>query len=155
MYDLVADIEAYPDFIPWCAGIDVKSRRQATVGEIVESDMLVSFKVYRERMGSRVHLDPETLVISIDYTDGPLKFMASEWRFKPSPDGGSIVEFDVTYEFRSRLLQKLVGVVFGEAMQIIVGAFERRANALFGVTGDDHSSSGISISRGCASRDNT
>ena len=132
MYDLVADIEAYPEFIPWCVAIEIRSRERLPVGEIVEADMFVSFKIYRERMRSRVHLKPEELIISIAYSDGPLKHMDSEWRFRPMGEGRSVIEFDLSYEFKSRLLQGVVGVFFGEAMQIIVAAFEKRAKALYG-----------------------
>ena len=101
-------------------------------GEIVEADLIVSFKVFRERFGSRVTLDPEARLIQVAYLDGPFKYLNNQWRFLPNEDGSTTIDFFVDFEFKSRLLQSVIGVVFNEAMQRIVRAFERRAEALYG-----------------------
>lgn len=132
MYALVADIAAYPEFLPWCAACRVRSRRPAAEGERVDADMVISFKVFRERFGSRVILNPEARSIDVSYLDGPFKRMVNEWRFEPAGDGACDIHFHVEFEFRSRALQKLIGVVFNEAMRRIVRAFEARAEELYG-----------------------
>ena len=132
MYDLVADVAAYPQFLPWTAAARIRSRRPIPGGEIMEADLVISFKVFRERFGSRVTLWPDRLAIDTEYIDGPFRHMKSRWRFTPRDDGGCEVDFRVDFEFRNAILQKLIGVVFNEAMQRIVRAFENRAAALHG-----------------------
>lgn len=132
MYALVADITAYPEFLPWCAACRVRARRPTPEGERVDADMVISFKVFRERFGSRVILKPEARSIDVSYLDGPFKRMVNEWRFDPAEGGGCDIRFHVEFEFRSRALQKLIGVVFNEAMRRIVRAFEARAEELYG-----------------------
>ena len=131
MYDLVADVEAYPQFLPWCAAARIRSRTPQGAAEVMEADLVISFKVFRERFGSRVTLFPEDLRIDTEYLDGPFKYMKSNWAFAPA-EGGCEVSFFVDIEFRNAVLQKLIGVVFNEAMQRIVRAFERRAAELYG-----------------------
>ena len=131
MYDLVADVEAYPQFLPWCAAARIRSRTPQGAAEVMEADLVISFKVFRERFGSRVTLFPEDLRIDTEYLDGPFKYMKSNWAFAPA-EGGCEVSFFVDFEFRNAVLQKLIGVVFNEAMQRIVRAFERRAAELYG-----------------------
>jgi len=132
MYDLVADVARYPDFLPWTAAARIRARRPiAGGGELMEADLVISFKVFRERFGSRVTLWPEEGRIDTEYLDGPFRYMKSEWRFKDR-EGGCEVSFFVDFEFKSAVLQKLIGVVFNEAMQRIVRAFEDRAKALYG-----------------------
>ena len=131
MYDLVADVESYPQFLPWCAAARIRSRRPEGAAEIMEADLVISFKVFRERFGSRVTLFPEDWRIDTEYLDGPFKYMKSNWSFAEA-EGGCDVSFFVDFEFRNAVLQKLIGVVFNEAMLRIVRAFERRAAALYG-----------------------
>ena len=135
MFDLVADIESYPQFLPWNSAARIRSRDMRPDGtEEIAADLVISFKVFRERFGSRVVLWPqaEPLRIDTEYLDGPFKHMRSGWTFTDRPDGGCHVEFFVDFEFKNMILQKLIGVVFHEAMMRIVRAFEARAKVLYG-----------------------
>ncbi|MFN3644598.1 MAG: type II toxin-antitoxin system RatA family toxin [Gemmobacter sp.] len=131
MYALVADVERYPEFLPWCAAARVRTRRPVGDGaELMEADLVISFKVFREKFGSRVILWPERRRIETEYIDGPFRHMRSTWDFRDLDGGGCEVEFFVDFEFRNAILQGIVGIVFNEAMQRIVRAFEARAAAL-------------------------
>ena len=135
MFDLVADIESYPQFLPWNSAARIRSRDMRPDGtEEIAADLVISFKVFRERFGSRVVLWPqaEPLRIDTEYLDGPFKHMRSGWTFTDRPGGGCHVEFFVDFEFKNMILQKLIGVVFHEAMVRIVRAFEARAKVLYG-----------------------
>lgn len=132
MYELVADVLRYPEFIPWIAAARIRSvvpDRDGT--QKMETDLVVSFKVFREKFGSRVLLDEPNRRLDIEYLDGPFKYMRSRWEFR-DVDGGCEVDFHVDFEFRNAVLKKVIGVVFHEAMQRIVRAFEARAKALYG-----------------------
>ncbi len=134
MYDLVADVASYPEFLPWCAAARI--RRTTPQGDhmLMEADLVISFKVFRERFGSRVTLWPEALKIDTEYLDGPFRYLKSNWSFRDLPEGGCEVSFFVDFEFRNAILQKVIGVVFNEAMQRIVRAFETRADTLYGTS---------------------
>jgi coenzyme Q-binding protein COQ10 len=134
MFALVADVSAYPQFLPWNSAARIRSRRPTDdgLGEIMEADLVISFKVFRERFGSRVVLWPARHQIDTAYLDGPFRHLTSTWAFHDVP-GGCRVEFAVDFEFRNALLQGIIGVVFNDAMQRVVRAFERRAAALYGV----------------------
>jgi coenzyme Q-binding protein COQ10 len=133
MYDLVADVAAYPKFLPWTAAARIRSRTPIEGGgEVMEADLVISFKVFRERFGSRVTLWPEQRRIDTEYLEGPFKFMKSNWAFRDLEEGGCEVSFFVDFEFRNAVLQKVIGVVFHEAMQRVVKAFEARAEELYG-----------------------
>ena len=132
MYDLVADVEHYPEFLPWNSAARIRARTPQPDGsEVVEADLVISFKVFRERFGSRVTLYPRDLRIDTAYLDGPFKYLRSGWTFKEAP-GGCDVDFHVDFEFRNVILAKVIGVVFQEAMHRIVRAFEDRARVLYG-----------------------
>lgn len=131
MFDLVADIGRYPEFLPWTAAARVRGREDRGDHEVVEADLVISFKVFRERFGSRVVLWPGKRQIDTEYIDGPFRYMRSSWAFR-DVDGGSEVEFFVDFEFRNAILRAVIGVVFHEAMHRVVAAFERRAEALYG-----------------------
>lgn len=136
MYGLVADVGSYPKFLPWNSAARIRSRTPVTGGpngngEVMEADLVISFKVFRERFGSRVTLWPEARKIDTEYLDGPFKHMRSTWAFRDVP-GGCEVEFFVDFEFRNAILQGIIGVVFNDAMQRVVRAFERRAAELYG-----------------------
>lgn len=136
MYDLVADVESYPQFLPWNSAARIRSRETRDDGaEEITADLVISFKVFRERFGSRVVLWPENqdglLKIDTEYLDGPFKYMRSGWTFQDRPEGGCHVEFFVDFEFKNAILQRLIGVVFNEAMSRIVRAFEDRARKLY------------------------
>lgn len=133
MYALIADVGSYPEFLPWCSAARIRSRTPQPDGsEVVEADLVISFKVFRERFGSRVVLKPQTRQIEVAYLDGPFRYLQNHWTFVPLEDGGCEVDFFVDFEFKSFVLQKLIGVVFHEAMQRIVRAFEGRARELYG-----------------------
>ncbi|MEX0310114.1 MAG: type II toxin-antitoxin system RatA family toxin, partial [Tateyamaria sp.] len=121
----------YPQFLPWCAAARIRSRKPLDGGEVMEADLVISFKVFRERFGSRVTLWPEEQKIDTEYLDGPFRYMKSNWAFQDTEDGCD-VSFHVDFEFRNAVLQGIIGVVFNEAMQRIVRAFEQRAADLYG-----------------------
>jgi coenzyme Q-binding protein COQ10 len=136
MYDLVADVASYPKFLPWNSAARIRSRTPVTSdvlggGEVMEADLVISFKVFRERFGSRVTLWPGPKKIDTEYLDGPFRHMRSTWAFRDIP-GGCEVDFHVDFEFRNAILQGIIGVVFNDAMQRVVRAFERRAAELYG-----------------------
>jgi coenzyme Q-binding protein COQ10 len=136
MYDLVADVASYPKFLPWNSAARIRSRTPISgatqgSGEVMEADLVISFKVFRERFGSRVTLWPEVMKIDTEYLDGPFRHMRSTWAFRDFP-GGCEVDFHVDFEFRNAILQGIIGVVFNDAMQRVVRAFERRAAELYG-----------------------
>lgn len=132
MYALIADIEAYPAFLPWCSGCRIRGRRQEGEVEIVDADLIISFKVFRERFGSRVTMNPNDNKIEVAYLDGPFKYLNNYWSFREIDDVSCEVDFFVDFEFKSRTLQAIIGVVFNEAMRMIVRAFEKRAQELYG-----------------------
>ncbi len=133
MYDLVSDVARYPEFLPWNSAARVRSRRPGPDGsEVLEADLVISFKVFRERFGSRATLWPARNRVEVEYLDGPFKYLRSWWTFADRPEGGCDVEFFVDFEFRNIILQKVIGVVFDEAMRRIVRAFEQRAKVLYG-----------------------
>ena len=132
MYALVADVESYAEFLPWCAASRVRKRRRIEGGEVLDADLVISFRVFRESFGSRVTLQPEQRRIDVEYLEGPFRYLNNHWLFEPISEGECEVDFFVDFEFRSRVLQSLIGVVFNEAMRRIVRAFEQRAEALYG-----------------------
>jgi coenzyme Q-binding protein COQ10 len=131
MYDLVADVARYPEFLPWTAAARINSRKEEGDHEVMLADLVVSFKVFREKFGSRVTLWPGRNRIDTEYIEGPFRHLHSTWQFR-DVDGGSEVHFEVDFEFRNIILQKAAGLFFFEAMQRIVRAFEARARKLYG-----------------------
>lgn len=139
LYALVADIESYPSFLPWCIAARNRKREDredGEPGEIVWSDLVVGFKMFRERFTSKVTLTPpddaDKARIDVEYVDGPLKYLQNRWIFLPDGNGGCEIDFFVDFEFRNRLFQRIVGGLFQEAVTRMVGAFEARAHALYG-----------------------
>jgi coenzyme Q-binding protein COQ10 len=133
MYALIADVARYPEFLPWCAAARIRGTREMPDGSsVMDADLVISFKVYRERFGSRVTLHPEEQRIDVEYLDGPFRYMQNRWRFLPRGEQSCEIDFFVDFEFRSAILQRLIGLVFHEAMLRVVRAFERRAAALYG-----------------------
>lgn len=133
MYALIADVPSYSEFLPWCSAARIRKRTPQPDGsEVLDADLVISFKVFREKFGSRVTLFPQERRIDVAYLDGPFRYLNNHWSFTPREDGGCEVDFFVDFEFRSIVLQKLIGVVFNEAMHRIVRAFETRAAALYG-----------------------
>ncbi len=135
LFALVGDIETYPDFLPWCLAARNRKRESIPGGEIVWSDLVVGFKLIRERFTSKVTLTPvqegQDARIDVEYVDGPLKFLRNHWIFVPREDGSCEIDFYVEFEFRSRILEKMIGVLFHEAITRMVGAFEKRAADLY------------------------
>jgi coenzyme Q-binding protein COQ10 len=127
LFDLVADIERYPEFLPWCKAARIKRRE----GDVVYADLVIGWRMIRERFTSRVVLDRPRR-IDVSYHDGPFKYLDNHWLFEPEPGGGTTIDFYVDFEFRSRMLQKVIGVLFNEAVRRMVQAFETRADALYG-----------------------
>ena len=126
MFDLVADVGRYAEFLPWVTAVRVRSDAPT---EMV-ADLLVGFSALRERFTSRVTKQrPET--IHVDYVDGPLKYLRNDWRFRADGEGGCLVDFTVDFAFRSRVFEALAGQVFDRALRKMSGAFETRAAALY------------------------
>jgi coenzyme Q-binding protein COQ10 len=128
LFDLVADIERYPEFLPWCVGARVRSRE----GDLVVADLVIGFKMVRERFTSRVKLDRPNLRIDVAYTEGPFRYLNNHWIFEPLPNGRCRIDFYVDFEFRSSILQRIIGALFNEAVRRMVHAFETRARKLYG-----------------------
>ena len=129
MYELVADVARYPEFLPWTASARIRSTEDHGDHQVMLADLVISFKVFRERFGSRVTLWPEAQKIDTEYLDGPFRYMSSNWAFA-DVSGGCDVSFHVDFEFRNRLLQSAATLFFNHAMQRVVRAFERRAQEL-------------------------
>ncbi|HWE73120.1 MAG TPA: type II toxin-antitoxin system RatA family toxin [Stellaceae bacterium] len=129
LFDLVADIERYPEFLPWCVGARIRERND---NEIL-GDLLIGYKMVRERFTSRVVLsEPDR--IDVSYSEGPFKYLNNHWLFLPQSDGKCLIDFYVDFEFRSKVLQKIMEMFFNEAVKRMVGAFEARAHQLYGKT---------------------
>ncbi len=130
MFALVADVARYPEFLPWAAAARIRSRSPIQGGEVMEADLVISFKVFREKFGSRVTLLGQDQILT-EYIDGPFRHLKSVWQFR-AVAGGCEVDFSVDFEFKNPILAGIIGLVFNEAMQRIVRAFEARADQLYG-----------------------
>ncbi len=128
LFDLVADVGAYPEFLPWCVGARVREKSD----ELIVADLVIGYKIFRERFSSKVTLDRPNRV-DVEYFDGPFRYLNNHWIFlDEGEDGTCAIDFYVDFEFRSRLMQKLIGAVFNEAVKRMVHAFELRAHAMYG-----------------------
>jgi len=127
LFDMVADVENYPKFLPWCVACRINRRD----GNVIWADLVVGFKMLREKFTSKVVLDRPGQ-IDVEYLEGPFRYLNNHWSFKPLPEGGTEIGFFIDFEFRSKLLQGLMGTVFNEAVRRMVGAFEKRAGELYG-----------------------
>jgi coenzyme Q-binding protein COQ10 len=133
MFDLVADVERYPEFVPLCHSLKVRQRTPGADGtEIVVADMTVSFKLVKETFTSRVTLDHPNLKILVEYLQGPFRSLENRWTFEPSSDNACEVGFFIAYEFKSRMLAMLMGTMFDAAFQHFAAAFEKRADKVYG-----------------------
>jgi coenzyme Q-binding protein COQ10 len=137
MFDLVADVERYPEFVPLCAALKVRQRNVKPDGtETLISDMTVSFKLFKETFTSRVTLDRANRKILVEYVNGPFSSLENRWSFEPKGDGkadcGCEVTFFIAYEFKSRMLAMLVGSMFDTTFARLSAAFEKRADAIYG-----------------------
>ncbi len=140
MFDLVADVESYPQFLPLCQAMTVRRREVDEIGNgVIVADMQVGYKAIRETFTSRVTLDRPAMTIHVEYVEGPFRSLENRWTFEPDPqrpDGtGCIVGFFITYEFRSRMLSILMGSMFDQAFRRFAEAFERRADQVYGRPG--------------------
>ena len=126
LFDMVADVRRYPEFLPWCVGARVLTRDD----QVLTADLTIGFRMFRETFRSRVGLNKPGH-IHVTYENGPFRYLNNHWRFTPVA-GGTEVDFFVDFEFRSRILQVAIGVVFNEAVRLMVRAFERRAIQLYG-----------------------
>ncbi|WP_448502153.1 type II toxin-antitoxin system RatA family toxin [Sphingomonas sp.] len=142
MFDLVADVKSYADFLPWVSAIRVRSDGETQM----VADMIVGFKGLRETFTSKVQKErPDH--IRVDYLDGPLKYLNNDWKFRPDGKGGCLVDFCVDFQFKNRMFEMLAGQVFDRALRKMIGAFEERAAVLYGASaGGSAGEGGISSS---------
>jgi coenzyme Q-binding protein COQ10 len=132
MFDLVAYVEKYPQFVPLCSALTVKTRAEKDGRTVLVADMTVTYKVIRETFTSRVTLDRQSLTILVEYLDGPFKRMQNRWTFYSVETKVCDVEFFIDYEFRSRTLAMLMGAMFDAAFRRFAVAFEQRADEIYG-----------------------
>ncbi|MDX2259059.1 MAG: SRPBCC family protein [Hyphomicrobiaceae bacterium] len=131
MFDLVADVERYPEFVPLCESLVVTERRQEGERQVLIARMGIGYKAIRETFATRVTLDTAGDRILVEYVDGPFRRLENRWRFLPAP-GGSEIDFYIDYEFRSAMLALVMGAVFDKAFRKFAAAFEARAEAIYG-----------------------
>lgn len=132
MFALVADVERYPEFVPLCEKLTVRSRRERDGRTVLVADMTVGYRAIRETFTTQVFLNPDGNTIDVKYLDGPFRYLTNEWRFEPLQGSGSMVHFFIDYEFKSRILAALMGAMFDRAFRMFADAFEKRADALYG-----------------------
>jgi len=126
LFDLVAGVDLYPEFLPWCRAARITGRE----GNVFYADLIIGYKMVQEKFTSRVTLDkPDS--IRVEYLEGPMKYLSNEWRFIPEADGSTTIDFYVDFEFKNAVFQKLMGVFFNEAVKRMVDAFETRACTLY------------------------
>ncbi|MDB5617485.1 SRPBCC family protein [Tardiphaga sp.] len=134
MFDLVADVERYPEFVPLCKALKIRQRTTKPDGtEVIVADMTVSFKLVREAFTSRVTLDRAAGKIMVEYLQGPFSHLENRWTFEPKTETSCEVGFFIAYEFKSRMLGMLMGTMFDAAFQRFAAAFEKRADQVYGV----------------------
>jgi coenzyme Q-binding protein COQ10 len=132
MFDLVADVEAYPEFLPFCEALEVTERETDDAGrEVTTARMSVGYKAIRETFLSRVVCDRGKLAIDVSYLDGPFSHLLNQWRFIDEPDGGSTIDFYLEYKFRNFGLQMLMGSLFDKAFSKFAESFEARADRIY------------------------
>lgn len=133
MFDLVADVEKYPQFVPLCDSLKVKSRTEKGEGvSVVVAAMTIAYKLIHQTFTSRVTLDRPNLKILVEYLDGPFSRLQNRWTFHPAGEGSCTVEFFIEYEFKSRTLAMLMGAMFDTAFRRFAAAFEKRADEVYG-----------------------
>ena len=134
MFALVAGIEDYPTYLPWCVGARIRRRETDNGNEVLTADLIVAYKMFREQFTSRVTLDKVARTIDVHYVQGPFKYLANKWEFEPLPEDGSRIHFFIDFEFRSVTLQKLMNGVFAKAFSRMMQAFIDQADKLYGAT---------------------
>ncbi len=132
MFDLVADISRYAEFLPWCAGARITRREtQADGREVVHADLVIGYKAFRGTYTSRVALDRAAMKIGVNHIQGPFKHLVNHWVFLARPDGGCLIDFMIDFEFQNPIIRKLIELVFTEAVRRMVQAFEARAHEIY------------------------
>jgi coenzyme Q-binding protein COQ10 len=131
IFELVGDVASYPEFLPWCTGARIREKQVTPTGEVLVADLMIGFKMVREKFTSRVTLDRPNLRIDVAYINGPFKHLNNHWTFSPTANGQCQIDFHLEFEFSSIVLQKLIGVLFHEAVRRMVAAFEARAHQLY------------------------
>ncbi|MCM2474804.1 type II toxin-antitoxin system RatA family toxin [Rhizobium sp. CG5] len=131
MYDLVADIESYPQFLPLCEALTVRSRKERDGKVLMVADMTVGYKAIRETFTTQVLLNASERAIDVKYIDGPFRYLENRWRFESAGEGGCSVHFFIDYEFKNRLLGALMGSMFDRAFRMFSEAFEARADKIY------------------------
>ena len=129
LFDLVADVGRYDEFLPWVVAVRIRSSSE----EETVADLVVGFNAFKERFTSKVNKQRPSRVC-VDYIEGPLKYLHNEWKFEPADDGGTNVHFSVDFAFKSRIFETLAGQMFDRALRRMIGAFETRAAALYGMS---------------------
>jgi coenzyme Q-binding protein COQ10 len=132
MFDLVADVEHYPEFVPLCESLRVRKRVQQDGKDVIVADMTVAYKLLRQTFTSRVTLDRANRQILVEYLEGPFRKLNNRWSFRTAGDRACDVDFYIAYEFRSRTLGALMGAVFDAAFRRFTSAFEQRADQVYG-----------------------
>jgi coenzyme Q-binding protein COQ10 len=130
LYTLVADVESYPKFLPWCVAARIRQRHQEGDAIVELSDLVIGFKMLREKYTSKVTLGQGR--IEVEYIEGPFRYLTNHWIFEQQDDGATVIDFYIDFEFRSKMLQSIMGTLFNEAVKLMVGAFERRARQIYG-----------------------
>lgn len=133
MFALVADVEKYPEFLPMCEKLVIRGRSEENGREVLVADMTIAYAVVRETFTTRVTLDPSALKIDADYINGPFHHLDSQWSFVPEGEGACLVRFTIDYEFKSRMLTAVMGSAFEGVFRKFGEAFEKRADAVYGV----------------------
>ena len=131
IFELVGDVASYPEFLPWCTGARIREKQVTPTGEVLVADLMIGFKMVREKFTSRVTLDRPKMRIDVEYINGPFKHLNNHWTFSPTANGQCQIDFHLEFEFSSIVLQKLIGVLFHEAVRRMVAAFETRAHQLY------------------------
>ncbi|WP_054309857.1 type II toxin-antitoxin system RatA family toxin [Mesorhizobium sp. 1M-11] len=131
MFALVADVEKYPQFVPLCEALAVRSRRERDGRTVLVADMSIGYKAIRETFTTQVLLKPDERIIDVKYIDGPFKYLSNIWGFEPASDG-CFVRFFIDYEFKSRILGAMMGTMFDRAFRMFSEAFEKRADVIYG-----------------------
>jgi len=126
MFDLAADVEKYPEYLPWCSATRITKRE----GDNIQADMVIGFKMFREKFTTKAKFDRPHR-IDVSYHNGPFKYLRSHWIFESVDETSCVIDFHIDFEFRSMLLQKLIGKVFSEAVRLMIASFEKRAKKLY------------------------
>ena len=132
LFTLVAEVDRYEEFLPWCQKSKVKRRE----GNVFYADLIIGYKMVTEKFGSKVVLEYPNR-IDVEYLTGPMKYLSNYWKFIREDDGSCTIDFFVDFEFKSRILKNLMGVFFNELVRRMVSSFEQRAKDLYGPSGLD------------------